>query len=115
MMTKTPPTDEKLRETLLRALIVEPNRELAGAVLDRWDELIIGMPMTELLSTILTPKITQAKIVPLYAAEIRRQSPALLMGKNWKVINDAIVSRWSVRGLERIKKEAWRLVDEQEP
>jgi hypothetical protein len=108
------PTDNVLREALVRALVVEPDRQLAGAVLDRWDELTTGMPMSELLSTILTPNVTQAKVIPLYAAEIRRQSPALMHGPVWKVINDAIVSRWSERGLVRIKKEAWRLIDAEE-
>lgn len=32
--------DQRLRVALIRALITEPDRKLAGEILDRWDELI---------------------------------------------------------------------------
>jgi hypothetical protein len=43
-MTKKPPSDAKLREALVEALILATNAkaltlERAGQVLDRWDEL----------------------------------------------------------------------------
>lgn len=44
-MTKKPPSDAKLREALVEALILATNAKAlsldrAGLVLDRWDELV---------------------------------------------------------------------------
>lgn len=108
---KTPPTDETLRALLVRALIVEPNRELAAAVLDRWDELTSGMPMPELLSAVTRKSVTQKRVTELYAIEIQRQSPALLASRAWGVVNRKIVERWSESALRRIKLAAWEIVE----
>lgn len=104
------PSDETLRVVLVRALVVEPDRQLAGAVLDRWDELTNGMPMSALLDAV--KRRPQKDVIPLYAAEIRRQSPALLAGPAWGIVNRAIVERWSENALKRIKLAAWRLIEE---
>ena len=111
-MTKT--TDETLRLVLVRALVVEPNRELAAAVLDRWDELTSGMPMPELLNAVTRKSVTQKRVIELYAREIQRQSPALLASPAWGVINRRIVERWSEAALKRIKLAAWALVEARE-
>jgi hypothetical protein len=34
--------DKHLREALVKTLIVEPDRKLAGEILERWDELVTG-------------------------------------------------------------------------
>lgn len=109
-MTKTKrPTDAELRRALVTALGHLPDGRLAGAVLDRWDELLNGMPMTELLDAV--KRKTQKAVIPLYAAEIRRQSPALLASPAWGIVNRAIVERWSENALRRIKEAAWRMIE----
>lgn len=104
-------SDKTLREALVRALVVEPDRALAGAVLDRWDELTSGMPLEDLLGTVLEG--SQAQVIEAYAAAIREASPALMHSPAWGRVNRAIVERWSERALSRIKREAWRLIDEE--
>lgn len=105
------PSDSELRKVLMRALVVEPDRELAGAVLDRWDELTTGMPLTELLDAAKRPSMTQKRLIPIYAEAIRRGSPALLASPAWGYVNRAIVERWSENALRRIKEAAWALVE----
>lgn len=45
---------------------------------------------------------TQKQIAQTYALALRSQEPT-----DWKAANEAIIKRWSVSGLERIKKMAW--------
>src|SRR3569832_2206390 len=100
-------SDETLRETLVRALLVEPDRQLAGAVLDRWDELTVGMPLEVLLGTVTRKSATQKQVIAQYAAAIRQGSPAMLASPAWGEVNRAIVERWSESALQRIKLAAW--------
>ena len=51
---------------------------------------------------ILHFKPTQAEVIPHYANLLRQD------GVRWGELNAAIVSRWSLSGLKRIKREAWR-------
>jgi hypothetical protein len=102
-------SDEGLRAILVAALTSWPDRKGAGAVLDRWDELTLGMPMVELLTAVR--RDSQKRVITLYAAEIERQSPALLASEAWGVVNRAIVERWSENALKRIKLAAWRSVE----
>ena len=103
-------SDAELRRALVQALGSLPDGRLAGAVLDRWDELASGMPMSELLTAAKTQP--QKTVISLYAAEIRRQSPALLASPHWGVVNRAIAERWSETALARIKRAAWAIIDE---
>ena len=45
---------------------------------------------------------TQKDIAKTYALGLRSQEPT-----DWAAANKAIIERWSVSGLERIKKLAW--------
>jgi len=45
---------------------------------------------------------TQKQIAQTYALALRSQEHV-----DWKAINMAIIERWSISGLERIKKLAW--------
>ena len=56
----------------------------------------------ELANYILHFKPTQAEVIPYYANLLRQD------GVRWGELNTAIISRWSLSGLKRIKREAWR-------
>ncbi len=56
----------------------------------------------ELANYILRFRPTQAEVIPYYANLLRQD------GVHWGELNTAIVSRWSLSGLKRIKREAWR-------
>lgn len=45
---------------------------------------------------------TQKQIAQTYALALRSEEHV-----DWKAINEAIIERWSIAGLERIKKLAW--------
>jgi hypothetical protein len=62
--------------------------------------------ITVLLGEIADRRITQKSLALTYAMAI--QSSEM---KNWKKINDAIIERWSVSGLERIKRMAWKRIE----
>lgn len=46
--------------------------------------------------------LTQKQIAQSYALALRSSWPT-----DWKRVNEAIVERWSLRGLNRIKEMAW--------
>lgn len=52
---------------------------------------------------------TQKQVALTYAMAIRSASHKA-DAPDWKVINQAILSRWKMSGLERIKKRAWDLL-----
>ena len=49
---------------------------------------------------------TQKSLALTYALAIQSSE-----SKDWRTINDAIITRWSRGGLERIKKMAWALIE----
>lgn len=54
-------------------------------------------------------KVTQREVAVTYAAHIR--------SRQWddiRTINEAIVKRWSSAGLDRVKKLAWKIVEQAE-
>lgn len=58
---------------------------------------------------------SQAEVSQGYAEEIRaRRDGTLMSGPPWSDWNRAIIARWSEGALLKIKREAWRLVDEHE-
>lgn len=57
----------------------------------------------ELADYILNSKPTQAEVIPYYATLLRDGQR-----RRWGELNAAIISRWSLTGLKRIKREAWR-------
>ena len=61
-----------------------------------------GMNDRDLADYILHFKPTQAEVIPYYANLLSQH------GVRWGELNTAIVSRWSLSGLKRIKREAWR-------
>jgi hypothetical protein len=56
----------------------------------------------DLADYILHFKPTQAEVIPYYATLLSQH------GVRWSELNAAIISRWSLSGLKRIKREAWR-------
>ena len=63
-------------------------------------------PMEELLAR---PKVTQWDVAEVYAELIRADRSDCPVG-DWKQINHAIQARWP-RGLVRVKRMAWRIVE----
>ena len=55
-----------------------------------------------LLREILMDEAKQRDIAMTYALALRSSDPT-----NWKVVNKAIIDRWSKSGLDRIKNMAW--------
>ena len=68
------------------------------------------MTTAKLMWAITDMRSTRDSIVPLYALGIKvgagDQSPV-----NWTEVNHAIIARWSKSALEYIKKNAWKLHD----
>lgn len=62
-------------------------------------ELLNGQ---ELIIREIKNKATQTQVARTYALTLRSSEPT-----NWEVVNRAIVNRWSISGLERIKSMAW--------
>ena len=60
-----------------------------------------------LLDEIAEPKYTHTGIAATYAMAICSSDTV-----DWKAVNRAIVKRWSISELMRIKRQAWRLIDE---
>lgn len=61
-----------------------------------------------LMQDIATKEITQKGVALSYAMAIRSYT-AKRDNPDWDMINKAIIARWSVSGLERIKRRAWDL------
>lgn len=60
-----------------------------------------------LMQDIAEPTCTQKSLAITYAMAIcSRDKP------DWLKVNKAIIDRWSVRGLENVKKMAWKLIEE---
>lgn len=57
---------------------------------------------------------TRDEIARAYADEIIARDGSLLHGSPWVEWNAGIVERFSMTTLVKIKREAWRLVDEHE-
>jgi len=55
-----------------------------------------------LLREIAMPKVRQKDISATYALALRSSDPT-----DWKSVNEAIIKRWSLSGLKRIKDMAW--------
>jgi len=59
-----------------------------------------------LINEISMPEIHQKNIAKTYALAIMSSEKI-----DWKVVNKAIISRWSISGLERIKKMGWKIIE----
>ena len=58
--------------------------------------------------------VTQKKLAPIYADFVREYLSSEDKEKYYleiKIVNDAIVSRWSVAGLRNIKRMAWKIIN----
>ena len=71
--------------------------------------------MVKLMETVTDPKTTQAQVSAAYANCILSWDKGrLLHGSFWAEVNRLIIERWSERSLVRIKREAWRQVEQAE-
>ena len=57
----------------------------------------------DLLALIDDPRATPARIARLY-----REAHGHVPHQDWKIINAAIIDRWSVATLHQVKSLAWR-------
>jgi len=55
-----------------------------------------------LLEEIANPAMKQADIILTYALALNTPEPT-----DWRKVNEAIIQRWSISGLRRIKDAAW--------
>jgi hypothetical protein len=62
-----------------------------------------------LLQDIATKQATQKDIALTYAMAIKSKHEGA-DDFDWQPINEAIIARWSMSGLERIKKRAWDIL-----
>jgi hypothetical protein len=58
---------------------------------------------TTLMTEISLPEMKQTDVALTYAMALRSSDKT-----DWSKVNQAIIARWSVAGLERIKKLAWK-------
>jgi len=81
------------------------------------DEVAPGMWLvccTEVIKQELTwPKSTRKGVGLTYAMAMRSEA-AKADKPDWKAINAAIMAKWGVRGLEAVKRRAWRLIEGKE-
>jgi hypothetical protein len=62
-----------------------------------------------LLAAVANPATKRLGMAAAYAVALRME-----MGfTDWEAVNHAIVERWSLNALQRIKRLAWKLVEEQ--
>ena len=59
---------------------------------------------------IATKGITQRDVALTYAMAIKSKHEGA-DDPDWEAINKAILARWSMSGLERIKKRAWDILE----
>lgn len=62
-------------------------------------------PTQTILDELKHPEIKQRSVALTYALAIRSHGET-----DWEKVNQAIITRWSRAGLERIKKMAWKIV-----
>lgn len=62
-------------------------------------------PTQTILNELKHPEITQKSVALTYALAIRSREDT-----DWEKVNQAIIARWSLSGLERVKKMAWKIV-----
>ena len=60
-----------------------------------------------ILEEIQVHKFTQRQVAKTYHLAMRSEDAGVDNRIDWKRINEAIVRRWSVSGLERVKTMAW--------
>jgi len=70
---------------------------------------------TEDFARLLTTA-TQAEVAKAYARALKDPGPAGPAGEGtryWTVINNAIMTRWGIAALKRIKRDAWAIAGEE--
>ena len=64
---------------------------------------------TDVILNEIARKLPQKSVASTYAMAIVSESRGVDT-PDWSVINQAILDRWSMSGLERIKARAWNIV-----
>lgn len=62
-------------------------------------------PQAQLITEIADPATTIKSLTLTYAFALLDQDAV-----EWPVVNRAIIERWSASALDRVKKNAWRMV-----
>lgn len=63
-----------------------------------------------ILQDIATKQATQKDVALTYAMALKSAAEGA-DAPDWRTINEAILARWSMSGLERIKKRAWDILE----
>lgn len=66
-----------------------------------------------ILQELTFPKITRKSVGLTYAMAMKSQAQGADK-PDWKAINEAIIAKWGMKGLERVKTRAWRLIQGKE-
>lgn len=69
---------------------------------------------TEVIKQEVTFKGATRKSIGLTYAMAMRSEAAKADKPDWKAINQAILARWGIKGLEAVKQRAWRLFEGRE-
>jgi hypothetical protein len=63
-----------------------------------------------IVAEVASKQITQKHVALTYAMAIKSEHDKADK-PDWKAINGAILSRWSMSGLEHIKRRAWKILE----
>ena len=77
-----------------------------------WRINLIGC--TDVILQELTWKQTTRKSVALTYAMAMKSAAQKADTPDWRKINEAIIAKWGMKGLERVKTRAWRLIEGKE-
>ncbi len=70
---------------------------------------LLSRPTEKLLEEINILKLNQSSVARTYSLAIQAGDT------DWQAVNEAIINRWSVAGLNRVKQMAWRHLETSQP
>jgi|GEM_PF-6643971 hypothetical protein len=65
---------------------------------------------TDVITNEVAQGLTQKQIALTYAMAIVSETHRMDL-PDWPKINSVIIDRWGAKGLERVKKKAWKLIE----
>ena len=72
--------------------------------MDSIARVVLACPTVQIEMECASKRFKQADVALTYALAMRDED---VQSVDWKRANAAIVARWSLRGLERVKRMAW--------
>ena len=71
----------------------------------------VDKAIEEIIEKIKNTENKQSYIIEEYAKLLYHRQSSAGRDFNWPAVNKAIIERWSLSGLERIKEDAWAVLD----